>query len=219
MMLIMKKQIFISIILMLLASIFSGCTNNSNQTNQAIGCDYVENKFVNVSMETVDFSEEIADNGSVYYKKNNITYHYAEKKVALTIINNQSTYSDVWLLFYKPGSNGEYGLCNDLETDTISVFCKSHKFAFYGCNYSEKWDKEHWNWIDGRGCYNDNWLFVDRLSPGSIVVIPITFYIDRSYAHTFRDGEYYTTNAFWLVYPLGNNDVRYIMKFNFEIRT
>ena len=187
--------------------------------------NYVEGIFVNVSMEIVDFSEEIADDGSIYYEKNNITYHCAEKKVALTIINNQSTYSDIWLLFYNPDPEehgyGRYGLHDNLETGTISIFCSHpwYTFAFYGCGYSEQRHKEDWNWIDGNGCYNNNRLFIDRFSPGSIVVIPITFYIDRSYPGTFQDGQYYTSNAFWLMREYPDYSTCQIQKMPFEVRT
>jgi len=186
--------------------------------------NYVEGVFVNTSMDIVDFSEEIADDGGICYERNNITYHYAEKTYNLTITNNQSTYIDVWMLFHNPNPEikgwRKYGLHNDLETDTITVFCKKYKFAFYGCGYSEKWDKEDWNWIDENGCYNNNWLFADRIYPNKTVIVPIIFYIERSYPGTFMDGQYYTNNAFWMMrkYPDSYNTYQ-IQKTPFEVRT
>jgi hypothetical protein len=188
----MEKKIII-MVLMLVSTIFlSGCTETDNNFRE-----YVEGKFITASMENVNFSKEIADDGSVSYDnpsyEGDITYYNWTKTYNLTISNNQSSYVDVFLIFYNPNKSSTrgQGLHDNLEVETLSIFSTKYKFAFYGYDYYEKYDKEDWNWADGRADYNDNWLFAERIYPNKNATIPITFSITKSYPGTFQDGQYY----------------------------
>jgi hypothetical protein len=168
----MKKKIII-MVLMLVFTIFSGCTETDDISGYR---SYVEGNFINASMENVDFSKEIADDGSVSYDnpsyEGDITYYNWTKTYDLIISNNQSSYVDVFLISYNPKKSHPrgQGIHDNFEVETLSIFSTKYKFAFYGHDYYEKYDKEDWNWADGRAAYNDNWLFAERIYPNTFVI-------------------------------------------------
>ena len=183
---------------MLMFTIFSGCTeidDDISDNDRYLG--YVEGNFVNASMEIVNFSKEVAEDGSVTYESvrheaNGMTFYRFEKMFVLTVYNNQSSFAQFDLMFVNPINNNE-GLHDNLESSNLRVHYQ---------NVIDLWNGDY----TGR-------VINFQLEPGEVIMIPITFKFERSYSGTFQDGQHYTC----YFYAAGNTNQ--IQKIPFEVWT
>lgn len=211
----MKKTnniIIIIIIITLISAIaiptyvYLNAINSINKNENNI--DYIEGYVANATMENVNFSKEIGDDGSVGYDYpsyvGDITYFNWTKTYNLTITNNKSGGVFIDIYFQHPNQTiRKQGLHDWLETESLSVYSQSaywttNGFAFYGADYRERWDYDTWRWRDGDGLYNKQGCPYKILDENETVNIPITFKLSSCPSGTFYDGLLFPC-SFWIV--------------------